>query len=135
MASSECSALSSSSLSTLRWVAVSRESIVRANVYALLCSSLRESDAAPGRSGLETCRPHHKSGMDKYPDPLRGFGWGFSDDAGLCSTTENGQIAAGLGGAESSRTLEGAVNPGTVADPRKGLVFGARYVVKPSECK
>lgn len=73
--------------------------------------------------------------MDKYPDPLGGFGWGFSDDAGLCSTTENRQIAAALGGAEGSRTLEAAVDPGTVADPRKGLVFGARYVVKPSECK
>lgn len=50
--------------------------------------------------------------MDKYPDPLRGFGWGFSDDAGLCSTTENWQIAAGLGGAERLENTRGDYRPG-----------------------
>jgi hypothetical protein len=74
--------------------------------------------------------------MDEYPDPGQGFGWGFSDDAGLCSTTKIWLIAYGSwGGPDGSRELEAAVDPGTVADPRKGLDFGARYVAKLAECK
>ena len=58
--------------------------------------------------------------MDEYPDPLRGFGWGFSDDAGLCSTTKNELIAYGsLGGPNGSRELDAAVDPRTVADRGK----------------